>query len=307
MPTPRPQLSHQVLEQAAQWFAVLQGQPGPQEHAAWRAWLEAAPEHRQAWNRVEAISSQFARLPQPAAAHRALREGTKRRQFLGIAALFGGGALLATAGRGLPWQAWAADRSTAVGEIRQVPLASGGQLWLNTQSAADIRGTQVRLYRGELLLESSIPLRIETADGPLAMLGRRVGVRQYPSHSEVMAYEGPISPAARGATLVGGRRGELRQGVLTDVGPVHPGAQAWSRGIIQADSLPLGDFLGELSRYLNGYLHCDPEVARLPLVGAFPIAQPDRIFQALEKALPVRVHRPLPWWVSVQPREDVRA
>lgn len=307
MPAPRPQLPYQVLEQAAQWFAVLQGQPRPEEHAAWRAWLEAAPEHRQAWNRVEAISSQFARLPQPAAAHRALREGTKRRQFLSMAALVGGAALVAAAGRGLPWQAWAADRSTAVGEIRQIPLAGGGQLWLNTQSAADIQGAQVRLYRGELLLESPIPLRIETADGPLIMLGRRIGVRQYSSHSEVMAYDGPVSPATGGPALGSGQRGAWHRGTLTGLGLVRPAAQAWTRGVIQADSLPLGDFLSELSRYLTGYLHYDPRVARLPLVGAFPLAQPDRIFQALEKALPVRVHRPLPWWVSVEPRDSDRA
>ena len=85
---------HVHLQQAAEWFAVLADPPvSDQQRQAWQQWLAARPEHAAAWQRVEAISSQFARLP--AATHRraaaqALRHsGRSRRQVLGLFAVLG--------------------------------------------------------------------------------------------------------------------------------------------------------------------------------------------------------------------------
>ena len=45
-------LDYQVLQAAAQWFAVLQSDSvSVADREAWRAWL-AAPEHARAWRRV---------------------------------------------------------------------------------------------------------------------------------------------------------------------------------------------------------------------------------------------------------------
>jgi len=296
------QLAHDVLQQAAQWFATLQGDHGATERAAWQAWLGARPEHRQAWNRVEAISGQFARIPQPVAAHQALRQGVSRRQLLSLGAVLGGGCLLAMAERSGGWQAMRADRSTALGEIRQVPLPGGARLWLNTRSAADLGPASITLYRGELLLEGATGMRLATPDGHLRLDGQRVGLREYPGHTEVIAYQGTVTAEA-GGTLLTGQRGRLRRGGLSPLGPLNPGAQAWTHGVLLADDMPLGAFIQELSRYRHGYLGCDPRVAELRLVGAFPLAEPERIFAALERTLPLTVRRPLPWWITVQPRQ----
>ena len=72
--------------------------------------------------------------------------------------------------------------------------------------------------------------------------------------------------------------------------------------MLLADDMRLGDFVVELSRYRRGYLGCAPQVADLRLVGAFPLADTGRVLRALAETLPVRIHRPLPWWVSIEPR-----
>lgn len=48
------------LEQAAEWFAILQDETATdvdREH--WRQWLQANEAHREAWGRVERIDQQF--------------------------------------------------------------------------------------------------------------------------------------------------------------------------------------------------------------------------------------------------------
>ena len=71
--------------------------------------------------------------------------------------------------------------------------------------------------------------------------------------------------------------------------------------MLLANDRPLGDFIEELADYLPGYLGCDPRVADLSLVGAYPLGDPERILQALAGSLPIRVNRRLPWWVTIEP------
>ena len=77
--------------------------------------------------------------------------------------------------------------------------------------------------------------------------------------------------------------------------------QAWATGVLLADNQRLEDFLAELSRYRHGYLGCDPRIADLRVVGAFPLADTDRVLQALAATLPVRIERRMAWWVSLEP------
>jgi transmembrane sensor len=80
------------------------------------------------------------------------------------------------------------------------------------------------------------------------------------------------------------------------------GREAWHRGLLLADNLPLGQLLEELSRYRPGHLGCDPAVAGLPVMGSFPLKDTDQALRLLEAALPVQVHKTLEWWVSVGPK-----
>jgi transmembrane sensor len=72
--------------------------------------------------------------------------------------------------------------------------------------------------------------------------------------------------------------------------------------VLVADDLRLADLVDELARYVPGHVGCAPEVADLRVVGAFPLADPERTFRALEAALPVRVTRRWGWWTQVSAR-----
>ncbi|MFB4367621.1 MULTISPECIES: FecR domain-containing protein [unclassified Pseudomonas] len=308
---------HAALQQAAEWFAVLADPPvSAQQQRAWQQWLAARPEHAAAWQRVEAISSQFARLPADTrrrAAAQALRSPARsRRQVLGLFAVLGGAGLLAAAGQGRAWRAWLASERTGTGEIRDLRLADGSHLWLGSRTAVDIDYSAstrlLRLLQGEILLDTakdSRPLLIDTLHGRMQALGTRFSVREGEGFTQLSVFAGAvrIEPSgARGAqVLQADQQVRFSADAISNSEPADPARQAWSRGVLMANDRRLGDFIAELADYVPGYLGCDPRVADLRLVGAYPLGDTGRILDALAGSLPIRVNRRLPWWVTVEP------
>jgi len=107
--------------------------------------------------------------------------------------------------------------------------------------------------------------------------------------------------ATSGTWLRAGEQARFDSVAVSASEPLQRARQAWVDGVLLADSIRLGDFIDELSRYRRGYLACDPRVADLPVVGAFPLGDTERILSALASTLPVRVHRRTSWWVTLEP------
>ena len=318
----QPALDFAVLQQAAEWFAVLNDvSVSEPQRQAWRQWLAGSPQHAAAWQRVEAISGQFERLPNDTrrrAAGQALSAaGSSRRRAIGLLALLCGGGFLAlaTQRRGT-LQSWAASERTATGEVRETRLADGTQLWLNSHSAADIDYSaqlrRVQLYRGEILIESAHdpvtparPLVVDSQQGRLRALGTRFSVRQGEGYTQLNVFAGAveITPAHGAAKQVvdAGQQVRFSADRYGPVQAVEQGRQAWSNGVLLADNLRLEDFVAELADYMPGYLGCDPRVADLRLVGAYPLNDRDKILAALQSSLPIRITRRTPWWVTIEP------
>lgn len=301
---------HAALQQAADWFAVLADPPvSAAQRTAWHQWLASRPEHAAAWRRVEAISGQFAGMQgDQRVAASALRGANRtRRQALGMFLLIGGGGLLAASGTGqLPWRTWAASERTGTGEIRQQRLADGTQLWLSARTALDIDSAarQLMLYQGEILLESAHSMQIETPQGCIQSAASRLSVRARDGQTLLGMFAGSarIEPQqGRPLSLQAGWQTRFSASGCGPAEPVDQARQAWSRGVLLADDRRLGDFIDELADHVPGYLGCDPRVADLRLVGAFPLGDVERIFGALQRTLPVRVSRRLPWWTTLEP------
>ena len=308
---------HAALQQAAEWFAVLADPPvSAQQQCAWQQWLAARPEHAAAWQRVEAISSQFARLPADTrrrAAAQALRSPARsRRQVLGLFAVLGGAGWLAAAGQGRPWRTWLASERTSTGEVRDLRLADGSHLWLGSRTAVDIDYSAstrlLRLLQGEVLLDTARdprPLLLDTRHGRLQALGTRFSVRESEGFTQLSVFAGAVriepSPARAAQVLQAGQQVRFSASDISASEPADPARQAWSRGVLLANDRRLGDFIAELADYVPGYLGCDPRVADLRLVGAYPLGDTGRILDALAGSLPIRVNRRLPWWVTVEP------
>ncbi|TWI53808.1 FecR family protein [Pseudomonas duriflava] len=317
MSLPEPECDFSVLEQAAEWFALLKDDAvSEQDRYRWQAWLNASPHHELAWRRVEQISRHFERIPQDERreARIALQQGGKqtRRQALKLMALCLGGIVLSSGvANRLPWQEWSASYKTGIGEIKEFQVASNLKLWLNTNSAvdADKNSAGFLLHRGEIVVQAGngAPSNTHVATSSGNVLGRslRFQVRKAKDYCEVAVFSGEMQVAplhASPLTIKAGQQARFTADRIVAIERLESRRAAWVNGMLMADNMRLGDFITELERYRHGYIGCDPQVADLRLVGAYPLADTDRILTALEMSLPIKVNYPLPWWVSISAR-----
>jgi transmembrane sensor len=319
-------IPYATLEQAAEWYATFRsGALDDDERQRWQDWLAQDAGNRQAWARVEAISQHVAIARQtPEASSAALHvAGAPRQRRKLLKAL-----ALAAIGTGFGWQLLRQDEVQAafaglgashrvgVGERGETVLADGTRIWLDSGTVLDERFDDalrlVMLHRGEILLESGQdarrPLVVRSLQGSMRALGTRFQVRQFDGSTRLGVSEGRVEVTphdAHGPMLVveAGQEVTFTRSSISAAAPLPAAREAWTRGMLIADDLPLQDFLAELSRYRHGVLGCDPAIARLRVVGAFPIHDTDEALAMLEAALPVRARQVLPWWVSVGPRK----
>ncbi|WP_313517334.1 FecR family protein [Pseudomonas sp.] len=320
MSAPAARLDHAILQQAADWFARLQEAPyDPQLRARWQDWLDEGESCQLAWSYIERVSQRFGHLHgQGPLAHQtlaSLRNGKcSRRQVLGLA---GGGLLLGCLGWRLRWmddlQSLQADYRTGIGESRYQRLADGTQLWLNSGSALDVRfdarQRSLHLYAGEVMIETaheSRPFSVRTAAGTLTPLGTRFSVRQEGGRTRLNVYQGAVqascSKSRRSATAQAGQRLVFDEQQLGPLEAAQLQRESWTRGLLLAEDMSLGEFVDELGRHRRGHLGLDPAIRDLRVMGSFSLRDTDQALAQLEEVLPVKVSRRFDWWVTLEPR-----
>lgn len=320
MTQPAQKLSHASLQEAAHWFVRLQDeQAGPQLQQQWQAWVEQHGDHQAAWHYVQRVGQRFAPLQgDGSGAGRVLREHDARRfsRRSGLKGLLvlGASSLLGwSTWRGAPLTGWTADLATGIGETRETRLADGSQLWLGAQSAVDLDFTSLarvlRLRFGEILVETAHdarrPFFVDTEQGRMQALGTRFAVCQQGETTRLDVYAGAVEVC----TARSGERCVVQAGQQVDftalgIGSTRPAQSAgesWIHRRLNAEDMPLAQLLQALGRYRHGHLGWHPAVAPLSVMGAFPLDDTDRALALLQAALPIRVQRLTPWWVTVEP------
>ncbi|MBX7275260.1 FecR family protein [Pseudomonas sp. M5A4_2d] len=309
--------STQVAEQAVHWLMEMQqGALNPRQQAAWQQWLNAHSEHQRAWDHMQRVNQRLRGMPSPLA-HAALSapKSSSRRQALKLLLILGAGSAAAW---GLRQQhilpPLSADYRSPVGQRRNVQLADGSRLQLNTGSAVDVHfdGSQrlIRLLEGEMLLTAragNTPLHVLTGQGLLSSQAARLNVRQFNDHTQLAVFDGTVDIMPNGYRGLPLSVEATRQVNFTRKGwdtplPTDANSGAWSDGMLVAAHMRLEDFLAELGRYRRGQLNCDPQVANLLLSGSYPLDDSERILDLLEVSLPVKVRRFTRYWVTVQAR-----
>ncbi|QEI04563.1 DUF4880 domain-containing protein [Pigmentiphaga aceris] len=313
----QPRIDASVIRQAAEWLVTLQSdEVTPRMRHAWQQWREAHADHEAAWQRVQSLAGKLRSVPEPLA-HATLapaaRSSSRRRavKLLTLLAMASGTGVLVS--QQAP--TWTADQRTRVGQRGQTVLPDGSRVDLNTDSAIDIRFSdlerRVVLVRGEILVTTARdpaakarPFLVETSYGSLRALGTRFSVRLFENHCELQVFEGAIDvQPGQGTSRVvnAGERVRVSAVGVTLAGPAQAGSTAWTQGMLLANDLPLGAFLAELGRHRQGYLGCDPAVARLKVSGSYPLVDTDRILSVLQTDLPIEVQRFTPYWTRVRP------
>jgi len=317
-----PPLNPDVLEEAAEWLMRLSDNGlSDNERAEWERWKVSSPERDRAWSRAQLLQSKLGGLPSSLAMSALDRPSNpERRAALGKLAL-----LLAVipAGWG-SWKLvesgrWSSDYRTAVGQQRELTLADGSRITLNTDTAMDVLfdGQQrlIHLREGEILVQTAPdtasvprPFLVITRQGRMQALGTRFTVRELGPRTQLAALEGAVkvelAENRQTAPLIvnAGQRTDFSSqtfGALTAAGRY---VGAWAQGMLMADKMRLADFVAELARYRRGFVRCDPAIADLRVSGAFPISDTQRTLNMLVQTYPVLATGHLNgYWVTLSP------
>lgn len=313
-----------VLEAAIAWQLLLSsGQADDGAKADFKRWLKEKPEHARAWRQLESIDGSLRTLAP-------LRKVLSRpRRRVAARALLGAIVVLAALGSGLlamerrmPWQAVLADRYTQTGERRVLTLPDGSELALNSRTAIDIdfdwTHRVIRLRSGEISIRTAggdpRPFVVVTPHGMLRALGTHFLVRLEPSYTLLTVLESAVLarpavctedlelPCEAEHRVMAGEGGRIAPDSVEPVVAVPEHADAWVKGMLVVEDVPMQAVVAELQRHERIWLSVAPEVANLRVTGAVPLDQPMRALEALTHALPVQVTRRTGLWLHVERR-----
>jgi transmembrane sensor len=317
-----PHLNHQALEEAADWLIRLtEGELSETERGEWEYWKVSTPERGRAWARAQLLQSKLGGLP-PSLAMSALDRPSspERRAALGKLAMF-----LAILPAGWSsWklaesQQWSADYRTTVGQQRELTLADGSKITLNTDTAIDVlfdaSQRLIHLRKGEILVQTAAdfstlarPLLVSTREGRMQALGTRFTVRQLQSRTHLAVLEGAVkielAEIRQGTPLIvnAGQRTDFSSKTFGEVTAADRYIGAWTQGMFMADKVRLADFVAELTRYRRGFVRLDPSIADLRISGAYPISDTQRTLNMLAQTYPIHVSGHLNgFWVMLSP------
>lgn len=313
---------------AADWDARLRNPDcSDAERDAFRAWYEADPRHREAY---ELLQASFSALL--SAAHspeiRALRDaalnerhnGDKRRYAL-VACLAAFALLLPVAANFLQQDNAAPGQieteantyyATAVGQRSGITLEDGSVITLNTDSRVhvDYSGEQrlITLLKGQALFEvakdPSRPFIVTAGAQRVVALGTTFDVRLNETAVEVILVEGkveieevpasgrkkpaPLVQLASGERLVATPKASRPEVTKIDTSK----ATSWREGYVTFENTPLTEAIAEMNRYSTVRIVPEGEgISNLHITGLFRAGQQARFTEALQVYFPIEAKR----------------
>lgn len=315
-----PTIDATIIAEAADWLVMLQsGEMAEAQAYAFKCWQNQTPAHAAAWSRAQAMLGTFADVPGSIARSTLQKAGssTRRRNLQILGMLLVSGPVVWGVSRDLPWQGWSADYATAKGEQKTIHLSDGTSLVLNTSSAVDVIFTaterRVSVLSGEVLVTtgkdtspSYRPFIVTTSQGSMRALGTRFTVRRLDDvTTRLDVFDGAVQvvlsaqPAMR--VVQAGGKLVFTASSMSQTQNADVSAMLWEQGMLLAKAMPLSELVGELARYRQGFLRCDPDVAALTVSGAFPVNDTDASLDLLRKTLPVSIRKITGYWVMIGP------
>lgn len=340
--------SSQIERTAAAWLARRDaGAWSHEDQAALDAWLEAATAHRVAFLRLEATWRRADRLralgagrsdpmppprgewtftpftrahdagtsPAPRSGARAAVGDTPTSVRRLLRGLFAAAACLALAA--LLWPAWqrqaaveGASYATAVGALRDVPLADGSRITLSSDSRVEVTYSRderhIELQRGEAFFEVAKdpgrPFTVVAGERRVTAVGTRFDVRREHADLRVVVTQGVVRLEAQA-----GANGQRQPVTLLPAGSVAlasadgvtvqagPAAQAedrlrWRSGFLVFHDTPLASAAAEFNRYNTRKIVVgDAATGALRIGGNFRWSNAEAFVRLLQQGFPVRV------------------
>jgi transmembrane sensor len=310
-------IDRKVAHQAASWFLRLQRSGvTEQDHQACSEWRRSHSDHERAWQLAARFSEQLNSIP-PAVGRATLQRAapvSRRTTLKALTSLVVLGSLGLAASRTSTMTSLTADVSTRVGERRKMTLSDGTEVFLNTDSAMDIRYSETArtlvLRKGEIFISTAKdstgqnrPFNVESAQGYFQPLGTRFSIRQFDDHDVLKVVEGAVAATPRNApantlTIQAGQQADMTALRVTAVAEKTM-AIDWLEGVLRVDRMRLADFVNELGRYRHGWTRCEPDVADLRISGTFQLQDTENALAAVAMTFPVRVRYVTRYWVTL--------
>jgi transmembrane sensor len=328
----------EVDEEAALWTWRLDAAAlSPEEHQAYEAWLRQDARHRRAMEELSKVWGALDQLGESKFGDRhvagverdlPLPQMRSRSHLWWIAAA----AVVTGCIVGVAWIQRADDRqtvSTAVGQERDILLADGSVIALNTNTIVETdlsrRERQVYLRKGEahfrVAHDRSRPFLVQAGDASVRAVGTEFEVRvREDRHVDVVVNEGQVEvraaiPAGPGnqpllrASVHAVSAGQQLSTASSAITVVPLSAQqilsdlAWREGAIVFNDEPLSAAVAEIERYTDARIVInDAAVGELKLGGRFRTGDLQGFLDGLQAALPVTVRRSSDGLVYIVPR-----
>lgn len=299
------------IANAVGWYIKLTSEDvSPADKQAWLDWINQSKQNKVAWDEIKSTLSKFQSIPSEIGMSVLNRNSNKvdldRRTTLKHFALFAAAALpTGFLLKDKLIRDFYYDYSTNVGERKQVVLADGSKVVLNTNSAVMVNysSTQrtIRLHQGEMLITTGHengfdkPMLIETTHGSVEPMGTRFNVRKFDTFTRVSLYEGKlkITPKYNDVSFYMYAQEEVDLHTLN----VVPSAaelklsDAWLNGYIEVNNIPLKILIDELARYQPGLLVCHPDIQNITISGAYSIDDIGTSLNSLSQSFPIKIQR----------------
>lgn len=307
------QRNQEIDSLAADWAARRDlGTLSLEEEAQFQDWLAADMRHLGAYGRAEAVLSRLERLNVNALDEAPLEHANpsywNRRRLMvagGLAASAAAAAGLVLDMRGsVPESRY----STTIGQIREVVLADGSVVFLNTDTEIGVQFTEtirsISLLKGEAQFDvaknKKRPFIVSAGNTRVRAVGTSFTVSMLPKKPiQVLVKEGVVELQRADASSAIPVRASANIQAIAPVGaPIVTVAVpqeklvrdlAWQRGRIALDNQSLEEAADEFARYSETHIVVDPAVSNRTITGLFASNDPVAFAKAAAAVLKLRV------------------
>ena len=299
--------------QAAYWQAQLSSDLVTEQHRReFELWLEERPENNIAWQEVNAFWAGLDSLTEADIADvkssRVIDFKTPdpikpssrfTRPALGIAASLLLMASLIYGQAGF----YFADYTTAPGQQRNIILADGSEIIMNTDTAISVdysaQNRQITLHNGEAYFvvspDAKRPFEVQTQSGQIRALGTEFNIKTRQKDVTVTVYQHAVRVTAENGKVIE-RLSEGQQVAFSDdtLNPVTSvnlqRGKAWRNQRMIFQDRPLAEVIEELNRYRSGrIIVINNAIKTLPVTGVFATDDTNIALKTIEQSLPITI------------------
>ena len=307
-------VNQEIDRQAAEWAVKRDLRDlSAAEQTAFEAWLATDIRHLGAYGRAEAVLGRLERVHtsalDPLRSSRPVEAVQwPRRRFMMAGGIAASAAAVAMVGTAFWQNAHEQVFATGLGQVKEVPLADGSLVILNTNSKVAVRFTperrEIHLLQGEALFDvaknKKRPFVVFAGDMRVRAVGTSFTVSMLPQRPiQVLVKEGVVEINRDGPSKeVPVRVRANSQALALRDAPIVAAevAQskvdrtlAWQYGRIAFDNESLADAVSEFARYSDVRIVLDPAVEKRTVTGLFVSNDPIGFAKAAAAVLKLQV------------------